>query len=183
MLMTYSVTLNLSSLEKQVDIIQSFTSENSLAFNLEKLELLAMSKDQNPPVWNLTVQQCTLSSSATASCLDVVWSHNLSPKLLLIALSIKQEELSLAWALWESTVATRTASEAIQACVMPICLYGSENWLLTGPLLQTLEAFQSKIGKRILKLPSQFAGLCPLVSLDWPTMHYRILTQKLGFFY
>ena len=67
-----SVTSNLSFLEKQVDIIQSFTSENSLTLNIEKLELLAMS--------DLTVQQRTISSSAMASCLDVVWSHNLSSK-------------------------------------------------------------------------------------------------------
>ena len=50
-----SVTSNLSFLVKQVDIIQSFTNENLLTLNLEKLELLAMSRAQNPPVYNLTV--------------------------------------------------------------------------------------------------------------------------------
>ena len=74
-----------------------------------------------------------------------------------------------------------TASEVVQACVLPVCLYGGENWLLTNTLLQTLEAFQAEIGKRILNLPKHFANICPLVFLYWPTMRYRILVQKLSF--
>ena len=31
-----------------------------------------------------------------------------------------------------------TASEVVQVCVMPVCLYESENWLLTDPMLLTL---------------------------------------------
>ena len=46
-----------------------------------------------------------------------------------------------------------TSSEVVQVHLMPVCLYGSENWLLTGPLLHMLEAFQAEIGKRILNLP------------------------------
>ena len=48
---------------------------------------------------------------------------------------------------------------------MPVCLYGSENWLLTDPLLLTLEHFQAEIGKRILNLPKCYARLCPLMFL------------------
>ena len=41
-------------------------------------------------------------------------------------------------------------------CVIPILLYGSENWILTTPLLDRLEAFQGEIGRRILKLSRIF---------------------------
>ena len=34
-------------------------------------------------------------------------------------------------------------------CVIPILLFGSENWILTDPLLDQLEAFQGEIGRRI----------------------------------
>ena len=61
------------------------------------------------------------------------------------------------------------------------CLYGSENWLLTDPLLHILEAFQAEIRKRILCLPKLHSNLCPLVALKWPSMRYHILIQKLGF--
>ena len=64
---------------------------------------------------------------------------------------------------------------------MPVCLYGSENWLLTDPMLVTLETFQAEMGKRILNLSKHYANLCPLIFLNWPTMRYRILIQKLSF--
>ena len=43
-------------------------------------------------------------------------------------------------------------------CIVPILLYGSENWILTVSLLDRLEAFQGEIGRRILKL-SKFRSL------------------------
>lgn len=181
-----SVTPSLLSLEKQVKIIQSFTSANSLTLNFNKLDLLAMSRAQNPPECILDVQQSEISSSATATCLGVVWSHNLSPKAS-IENNINKARRAFfglgSLGVYHGKVNPLTASEAVQACVMPVCLYGSENWLLTGPMLLTLEAFQAELGKRILKLPKHFANLCPLVFLDWPTMRYRILIQKLSFLY
>ena len=44
-----SIAPNLSSLEKQVDIIQSFTHAHSLTLNLDKLDLLAMSRSPETP--------------------------------------------------------------------------------------------------------------------------------------
>ena len=179
-----SIAPNLSSLEKQVDIIQSFTHAHSLTLNLDKLDLLAMSRAQKPPDCTLAVQQRAISSYATATCLGFVWSHNLSPKAS-IDNSINKARRAFfglgSLGVYHGKQNPLTASEPVQVCVMPVCLYGSENWLLTGPLLLTLEAFQAEIGKRILKLPKHFANLCPLVFLDWPTMRYRILIQKLSF--
>ena len=71
-----TVAPSLSFLEKQADIIQSFMHDNSLTLNPDKLELVAMSSAQKPPECTLSVQQ-RLSSSTTATCLGVVWSHNL----------------------------------------------------------------------------------------------------------
>ena len=179
-----SVTPSLSSLEKQVDIIQAFTSANSLTLNLDKLDLLAMCRDQKPPKCTLAVQQSTISSTATATCLGFVWSHNLSPKAA-IENNINKARRAFfglgSLGIYHGKQNPLTSSEVVQVCVMPVCLYGSENWLLTGPLLHMLEAFQAEIGKRILNLPKHFANLCPLIFLQWPTMRYRILIRKLGF--
>ena len=35
-----------------------------------------------------------------------------------------------------------SSREVIESCVMPVLLYGSENWILTEALLKKLEAFQ-----------------------------------------
>ena len=69
-----------------------------------------------------------------------------------------------------------TASEVVQVSVMPVCLYGSENWLLTDPLLLTLESLQAEIGKRILNLPKSMPS-------HFSSLAYHILIRKLSFLY
>ena len=44
------------------------------------------------------------------------------------------------------------------ACVMPVLLYGAENWVLTERLVEKLEAFQGELVKRILKWPKCFSN-------------------------
>ena len=145
-----SVTPSLLSLEKQVDIIQSFTQANSLTLNLEKLELLVMSKAQKPPECTISLQECEISSSATATCLGVVWSYNLLPQAV-IESNINKARRALfglgSLGIYHGKQNSLSASKAIQVCVMPVCLYGSENWLITGPQLQELESFQAEIIK------------------------------------
>ena len=75
-----SVTPSLLSLEKQVDIIQSFTQANCLTLNLEKLELLAMSKAQKPPECTLSLQECEIIILSYSYMPGAVWSYHFSPQ-------------------------------------------------------------------------------------------------------
>ena len=70
---------------------------------------------------------------------------------------------------------------ASEVCVLPICLYGCEYWLLTNPLLALLKNFQAEMGRKLLNLPNHCAYLCPLVAFRWPSMRLRIFRRKLGF--
>ena len=65
-------------------------------------------------------------------------------------------------------------------CVIPILLYGSENWILTTPLFDRLEAFQGEIGRRILKLSKFHSLLSTRLALRWPSVAARIFIQKLN---
>ena len=65
--------------------------------------------------------------------------------------------------------------------MLPVCLYGSENWILTDPLISTLEDFQAELGKKILNIPKHHSNLIPLIAMCWPSMRVRILHRKLGF--
>ena len=67
-----------------------------------------------------------------------------------------------------------------ETCVVPIFLYGCENWILTTPLLDRLEAFQGEIGRRILKLSLFHSTLSVRLALRWPSVPARILIQKLN---
>ena len=74
-----------------------------------------------------------------------------------------------------------TCTEVYEACVVSVCLYGSENWILTDQLLESLEKFQAEIGKRILNIPKQYSNLAPLITMRWPYMRLRVLKRKLKF--
>ena len=70
----------------------------------------------------------------------------------------------------------------IEACVLPVCLSGCTNWILTDNLLKLLERLQAEVGRRVLNLSRFHNKLSPLIGLTWPTMRARILSQKLFFF-
>ena len=115
--------------------------DNFLTLNPDKLELVAMSSAQKPP-------ECisSVSSSATATSVGFVWSHNLLPKAFIENNINKARRAFIgleSLGIYHGKQNPLTSSEVVQVCVMPVCLYSSENWLLTSPLLQTLEAFQA----------------------------------------
>ena len=45
-----------------------------------------------------------------------------------------------------------SSRSVVETCVMPVLLFGSENWLLDRAMISSLEAFQGEIAKRILDL-------------------------------
>ena len=67
-----------------------------------------------------------------------------------------------------------------ETCVLPVLLYGCENWLLSDSDYLKLERFQTEIGRRILRLGSFHANEAVL-GLDLPSMKARIFIQKLSY--
>ena len=179
-----SITSNLVSLQKQAEIVKAFTEKNSLTLNAEKLELLAMTNGSLPQENGIQIGSNLITPSSSARCLGVIWSHDLSPKES-IEFNISKARRAFfaqgSLGIYQGKQNPLTASEVFETCVLPVCLYGCENWLLTDPLLALLEDFQSEIGKRILNLPRHHANLCPLIGLQWPSMRLRVLHRKLGF--
>ena len=69
----------------------------------------------------------------------------------------------------------------VESCVMPVPMFGAEAWYCNASLLSRLESFQSKIGKKILRLPKFTANQVPPLALNWPTMRCVCLCAKLSF--
>ena len=67
-----------------------------------------------------------------------------------------------------------------ETCVIPVLLFGCENWVLTDSMLHQLESFQGEIGRRILKLTRHHSTLSTRLALRWPSVTARILISKLG---
>ena len=180
-----SVTSNLMCVKKQADIMQSFTERNGLKLNTEKLELLPMYQGTNvQPDEELQIGTASIPFSNSSRCLGVVWTHDLSPKQSIL-LNIKKARKAFfalgSLGVYQGKQSPLTSKEVYEVCIVPICLYGSENWLLTDQLLVPLESFQSELGKRILNLPKYHANQCPLIALRWPSMRLRILKRKIRF--
>ena len=126
----------------------------------------------------------SITPSTSSKCLGVMWSSNLSPKAS-IDMNIKKVRKAFfalgSMGIHQGMLNPLTCTEIYEACVVSVCLYGSENWILTEPLLEPLEKFQAEIGKRILNLPKQLSNLTSLITMRWPSMQLRVLKRKLKF--
>ena len=72
-----------------------------------------------------------------------------------------------------------SSRSAVEVCVMPILLFCCDNWIVSKKLLRQLESFQGEMGKG---LPRCTSNTAVGIVMGWPSMHARILVQKLGFF-
>ena len=82
---------------------------------------------------------------------------------------------------FQGQISPLSGRSIFEQCVIPIFLYGSENWFLTEPLLRMFEAFQEEIGRRILRLTRFHSGRAVHLALSWPSMASRLLQRKLLF--
>ena len=149
---------------------------------MEKLEFLPHLSSQS--VESMAIGDSTISSSRSATCLGVAWSHDLSPSVSIsnnLAKARRAFFAQQANGIAYGKQKPLTSQELYSVCVLPVCLYGSESWLLTEPMLEKLEKFQGDLGKKILNIPKHHSNLIPLVTLRWPTMRLRILQRKLAF--
>ena len=70
-----------------------------------------------------------------------------------------------------------SARSIYETCVVPVLLFGCENWMLTDSML---ESFQGEIGRRILKLSKYHSTLSTRLALRWPSVTARMFVRKLS---
>ena len=83
--------------------------------------------------------------------------------------------------MFQGDISPLSSRSVLECCVMPILMFGSENWILTEGLIDRLEAFQGELVKRVLKWPKHHSNTAAITALDMPTMRSRLLVTKLGF--
>ena len=161
---------SLTCANKQARIVEAFTVEYFLKLNLDKLEILPMYEGSNISPGNepLQVGSLSITPSTSSKCRCVMWSSNLSPKAS-IDLNIKKARRA-SMGIHQGMLNPLTCTQIYEACVVSVCLYGSENWIHTEQLLVSLEKFQAEIGKRILNLPKQHSNLTHLITMRWLLM-------------
>ena len=137
-------------------MVQNFAAENALALNPTKCEVLLVSPSKpvpSAPAGILGKQ--SLIPQHHAKCLGYWWSWDLSAGKA-IDEAIKKARRAFfafgAMGAFHGKLNPISGKTIFDTCVIPILLYGSENWILTDPLVDQLEAFQGEISRRILKL-------------------------------
>ena len=179
-----TVTSSLATLQQQISMVQSFATENALVLNPSKCEVLMVSSlkpASSVPVCTLGNQM--LTPKHHAKCLGYWWSWDLSATKAIDEAIQKARRAFFAFGplgSFHGKLNPISGKTIFDACVIPILLFGSENWILTDSLLDRLEAFQGEIGRRILKLSKFYSTLATRIALKWPSITARILIRKLS---
>ena len=179
-----TVTSSLPSLQQQIHVVQNFAKENALTLNPAKCEVLIVSPSK--PVSATPV--CTLADQPllpkeSVKCLGYWWSWDLSATKAVDEAIKKARRAFFAYGAMGAFLGDLnplSGKTIYDTCVVPVLLFGSENWILTDSQLDHLEAFQGEIGRRILKLSKSHSTLATRVALKWPSVAARILTRKLN---
>ena len=179
-----TVTSSLVTLQQQINVVQTFADDNALVLNPAKCEILTVSTSKpvsTSPIGILGNR--ALVTQHHAKCLGYWWSWDLSATRA-IDEAIKRGRRAFfafgAMGTFHGKLNPISSKTIFDTCVVPILLYGCENWILTSSSLDRLEAFQGEIGRRILKLSKFHSSLSTRLTLRWPSVAARILIRKLN---
>ena len=177
-----TVTSSLHCLQRQVSLVQEFASLNGLQLNTKKCELMIASATRTvDTVLNTSMDSNKIETKHSVKCLGYWWSWDMSAK---VAVEEGIKKARRAFFMHSSEVfgglLNPLSGKAIfEICVLPVLLYGSENWVLNTSLLSKLEHFQGEIGRRILKFPRYHSTNSCTILLQWPSITARLLINKL----
>ena len=182
-----TVTSSLVTLQQQINVVQTFADDNALVLNPAKCEILTVSTSKRVSTSPIGILgNRALVAQHHAKCLGYWWSWDLSATRA-IDEAIKRARRAFfafgAMGTFHGKLNPISSKTIFDTCVVPILLYGCENWILTSSSLDRLEAFQGEIaflGRRILKLSKFHSSLSTRLALRWPSVAARILIRKLN---
>ena len=69
----------------------------------------------------------------------------------------------------------------VETCILPILLYGAENWCLSQNSIQALDSFLGELSKRLLKLPIWYSNTPASIVIALGSASPLCLNRKLNF--
>ena len=178
-----SVSTTIDDLQSQGKLIEQFAQNNAVKLNASKTELVSFStRGFHPEDIQLAGQ--SIATQPTAKCLGYWWHTNFSPVKSIQENICKARRTYFALGsigAYQGLLNLLSGRSLFTTFVLPILLYGSDNWILTEQLLMTLEKFQAEIGRRILRLSKSHSDVSVLIGLHWPRIRVHVLLRKLAF--
>ena len=179
-----TISSSRATLQEQIDTVCKFAVDNGLSLNPTKCEVVLVSPskpEESAPIAILGGK--ALTPHLNAKCLGYWWSWDLSASKAVDEAIKKARRAFFAFGAMGAfqgqlnPVSTRSIYET---CVVPVLLFGRENWILTDSMLHQLESFQGEIGRRMLKLSKYHSTLSTRLALKWPSITARIFIRKLS---
>ena len=174
---------NTEDVVNQASFVNSFIRSRGLNLCPEKCALLPPSTSFLSSSLKID-DELSLPLEKSVKCLGVWWDNSPSSHMCVKERIQKARAAFFAngqLGAFHGLLNPSSSRSIVESCVLPVLLYGSENWVLNRSLLQALESFQAELGRRVLKLPKFSSNSVPLLVLNWPSMCARVLCNKLSF--
>ena len=124
--------------------IASFCDDNDLSLNANNTELIKFSNG-GFCVTNHDIAWQIIPTQSEAKCLGVWWRHDLSPVKFIEKCIHKSRQSFFALGsigAFHGRLNPLTGHSLFETFVIPTLLYGCETWIVSEPLLKSLESFQ-----------------------------------------
>ena len=141
-----TITNSTSSLNAQLEAVSLFTSENLLQLNPSKCEIVSFSRQSRSSQPQLSLDGAVIPNEG-AKCLGYVWNSTLSSKSMIEHNVAKARKSFFGYGsigVYQGAISPLSCRSLVETCVMPILLYGCENWPLCDSSLKTLNSFLCK---------------------------------------
>ena len=173
-----------ASMKRRVHLVKMFADRNLLKLNVSKCEIVLFSTQPSTNFPVCEVDRAIMPAGDVGKCLGYWWKGDLSASRS-VEENIKKARRAFfhfgSIGVFQGDISPLSSREVMESCVMPVLLYGSENWILTEALMERLDAFQGELAKRVLKWPKHHSNTAAFATLDVPTMKCSVLVRKLGF--
>ena len=151
----HTLATSAESLQQQVDLVNTFAAKHFLKLNIEKCEVIVFTRSHQEDAPVCEVEGIFLPVSDPGKCLGVWWKGNLmATKSIEENIKKARRAFFLLGSLgtFQGDLGPLSNRSVVETCVLPVLMYGCENWILSRGDIELLEAFQGEMTKRILKL-------------------------------
>ena len=139
-----TLTTSTDSAEAQVNMVKDFAAQNFLKLNVQKCEIVMFSRGRGPGA----TPQCEVDGSVipvrdAGKCLGFWWRSDLNASRSIEENIKKARRSSFYGSLgaFQGDLSPLSTKSIIETCVLPILLFGCENWIVSETNLDRLESF------------------------------------------
>ena len=130
--------------QAQISEVLNFTSISFLQLNPTKCEVVSFVQCKNIDNPKCQIEGKIEPTSGTAWCLGYLWNHDLSAKPSIEYNIMKARKSFFAYGsmgVFQGDHSPLSGRSVEETCILPILLYGAENWCLSQNSIQALDSF------------------------------------------